>query len=290
VAERSQEAKGIIYGVLAFLTWGILPAYWRLLKGVPAHEILAHRVVWSALFVAGLLAWRGRGRELLAALRNPRVVRTFLASASLIGVNWLIFIWAVVNGHVLQASLGYFINPLVNVLIGAVVLKERLSRPQLIAVAFATAGVLNLALRADGVPWIALSLAGTFAAYGLIRKTAPIDSLVGLGLESALLAPLAFGVLVWMEWEGTAVFLHRDALTNFVLIFAGVVTALPLLWFAHAARRLTFATLGLLQYIAPTGQFLLAVVAYGEPFSDVHALSFGLIWTGLLLYSITARR
>jgi chloramphenicol-sensitive protein RarD len=281
----SQRALGMLYGVLAFGAWGLMPLYWRPLHGISAPEILCHRIVWSLVFVTAMLALRGRTSELLSALRDIKRLRLLILSAMLIAVNWGIFIWAVNANYVLESSLGYFINPLMNVALGTLVLKERLAPLKKVALGFASAGVLVLTIWIGVFPWIALSLATTFALYGLIRKLAPVDSLLGLSLESTLLAPLALAFLLRAEMVGSGAFLHHGVWTSLVLVGAGPVTALPLLWFAHSARRLELSTVGVLQYLAPTGQFLVAVFVNGEPFTMAHQLGFALIWIGLGIYT-----
>lgn len=278
---------GVLYAIIAFLAWGAMPAYWRLLKAVPSTELLSHRVVWSLLFVACLLAYRRRLPEIIGVCRRPRVLAMLMLSSLLVGANWLIFIWAVNNGHVLESSLGYFINPLMSVLLGAVVLKEHLGRAQRAAVALATFGVVLFASQGDGIPWIALGVALTFSLYGLIRKTVAVDSLLGLSVETVLLTPLALAYLLYLEANGTGAFLHQGASIDRLLVLGGVVTALPLLWFAHAAKRLRLSTLGVLNYITPTGQFALAVFAYDEALTPKRLLAFACIWSGLAIYSTT---
>ncbi len=284
----SQRALGILYGILAFTAWGLMPLYWRPLKSVTAPEVLCHRIVWSLVFVSLLMAVRGRIPEVLATLKDFKRLRLLVLSAALIAANWGLFIWAVNSNYVLESSLGYFINPLMNVLLGTLVLKERLAPLKKVALGFATAGVLVMTFWTHTVPWIALSLATTFALYGLIRKLAPVDSLLGLSLESVLLAPFALAYLTRAEVLGTGIFLHQGWWINLVLIGAGPVTALPLLWFAHAARRLELSAVGVLQYLAPTGQFLVAVFVNGEPFTLAHQAGFALIWFGLAVYTYAA--
>jgi len=278
----------MLYAVGAYSAWGLFPLYWKALKHVEPLQILAHRVLWSLVFAAALVAAAGRFAEIRTALGNRRTVVTLLGSTSLIGLNWYLFIWAVNTGHVLEPSLGYFINPLVNVLLGMVFLGERLRPVQWFCTLLASAGVISLAWAQATFPWIALTLAGSFGLYGLLRKTAQLESLTGLMLEAALLAPLALVFLFTREVQGTGVFGHADGLTHALLIIAGVVTAGPLLWFAHAARLLPLSLLGFFQYLAPTGQFLLAVFVYDEAFTHSHAVAFGCIWTALGVYSADA--
>ncbi|MBT9525623.1 MAG: EamA family transporter RarD [Rhizobacter sp.] len=278
-------STGAIYAALAFAAWGIFPLYFRQIAHVPSGEILIHRIVWSLVFVVIALSLRRQWGWLKPVLRQPKVLAAFTASALLLSVNWLTYIWAVNNGHVIDASLGYFINPLVNVLLGYTVLHERLRRMQWVALGLAAAGVLWLTVQAGHLPWIALALAGSFGLYGLLRKVATLGALEGLTLETLLLAPIAAVVLgVWM-FNGRSTFPAPDAATNFWLIAAGPITAIPLLLFAAGARRISLTTLGLLQYIGPTIQLALGLWLFHEPFSAARLLGFALIWLALALYS-----
>ncbi|HET7792210.1 MAG TPA: EamA family transporter RarD [Rhizobacter sp.] len=278
-------STGALYAALAFAMWGIFPLYFRQIAAVPPGEILIHRIVWSLVFVLVVLGVRRHWGWLKPVLRQPRVLAAFAASALLLSVNWLVYIWAVNNGHVIDASLGYFINPLVNVMLGYTFLHERLRRMQWVALGLAAAGVLWLTFLAGHLPWIALSLAGSFGAYGLLRKIAPLGALEGLTLETLLLAPIAAAVLgVWMA-QGTSHFPSPDAATNAWLLAAGPITAVPLLLFAAGARRISLTTLGLLQYIGPTIQLALGLWLFNEPFSAKRLIGFLLIWLALALYS-----
>ena len=261
--------KGIVYAASAYTLWGLLPLFWKALHGVPALEILAHRMVWSLVVVLLLLAVQHHWRWIPAVLRNGRIVLTFAASALLLTLNWFIYIWAVNAGHVVEASLGYFINPLVNVLLGLLFLNERLRFRQLVAIAVALGGVVVLTVSYGVVPWIALTLAGSFGLYGLLRKTAALSSLEGLTLETLLLFLPALVYLLYLEANGTAAFGHTSTTTSLLLAAGGVATAFPLLLFAAAARRITLTLLGILQYIAPSMQFLLGVLVYDEPFDGM---------------------
>ena len=281
---------GVAYGIVAYGWWGLVPIYFKAVATVPAVEVLAHRILWSVVLLAVWMRLRGRWPAAVAAMRSRRTVITLLATTVLIAGNWYVFIWAVANDHVLQASLGYFINPLVNVLLGFVFLGERLRTWQTLAVALAAAAVLYLTLVYGQFPWIALILAGSFGVYGLLRKTAKVDAPVGLTVETTLLLPLALAYLTYAGVEGELVFGARSRWMDLLLILAGAVTALPLLWFTNAVRRLRLATLGFLQYIAPTGHFLLAVGLYHEPFTAAHGITFGCIWTALVIYSIDTAR
>ncbi|WP_244647005.1 EamA family transporter RarD [Sphingomonas sp. CFBP 8760] len=280
--------RGLWLGAGAYILWGLLPLYLKLLTGVPAVQVLAHRVVWSLLLLAIVVVVLGRLRTVRAAARG-RTLALLGASATLIAINWLTYIWAVQHAHVLEASLGYFINPLVNVALGVAVLGERVSRVQRVAVGIAAAGVAVMALSGGGAIWISLVLAVSFGLYGLIRKVAAIDALGGLTIETLLLAPLSLVVLGWAGAAGNAAF-GQERSVDLLLILAGPVTAAPLLLFAAAARRLTLATLGLLQYLGPTLQFAEAVLIFGEPLRPVHMVTFAAIWTGCALYAWDAWR
>lgn len=278
---------GLAYALGAYLAWGFIPAYFKLLSDVPPLIVLAHRVVWSVAFLGLLLTLQRKWGEVRAALGSRRTMLALLCSTVLIATNWYVFIWAVNHGQLLQASLGYFINPLVNVLLGVAVLRERLTAGQLVGLALATAGVANETVGAGGVPWVALTLAVSFAFYGLLRKTAPVAPLAGLSVETALLFPAALllvaGVLPAPAGGQAG---ELSGATYAMLSAAGVITAIPLLWFAAGARRLRLSTMGFIQYLAPTCQFLLAVFLYDEPFSRRELLSFCLIWAAVGAYTL----
>jgi chloramphenicol-sensitive protein RarD len=276
----------VLYGLAAFGFWGLVPIYFKAVAHVPPLEILAHRVVWSVFLTAALLSLGGGWRGLQAAAASPRLLGILLMSATLVSCNWFVFIYAVATDQVLEASLGYFINPLVNVLLGMVFLRERLRPWQVVAVLLAAAGTIVLTVSYGRLPWIALVLAFSFGVYGLVRKTVRVESLNGLFVETTLLSPVALGYLLFLGIQGHGRFLAGDVRTSVLLALAGVVTALPLVWFTSGARRLTYTTVGLLQYLAPTLQFLLAVVVYGEPFTAVHLLTFTLIWAGLAIFML----
>ena len=277
----NEAAVGVALGLGAYFTWGFLPIYMKAVGAVAAPEILAHRILWSLLLLVGVIAVTRRWAPVAALLRSPRTMGVLAVTALLIGGNWLVYIWAVNAGFVLATSLGYFITPLVNVLLGVVVLRERLRRIQFGAVALASVGVALLAFAQGGLPWIALVLAFSFSLYGLLRKMAPADPLTGLLAETALLAPLS---LFYLAAFGA----HRfgaDAGLDGLLVLSGLITAAPLLMFAAAAKLLRYATMGLLQFIAPTIQFLLAVLLYREPMTAAHLVTFAFIWAGLILYA-----
>lgn len=282
--DRRDPRIGIALGAGAYTLWGGLPLFLKLLVGVPALQILAHRVVWSLVLLAGVATLLGRWPAIAARARDSRVLIMLAASALLIATNWLTYIWAVLDGQVLAASLGYFINPLVNVALGVAVLGERLRRLQGIAVVIAAVGVAAMVLSGAGGIWLSLIMAISFGLYGLVRKLAPVDAFAGLLIETALLAPLAFGWLLWSAEQGEAAF-GREPGLDALLALSGVVTATPLLMFAAAARRMRYATLGLLQYIAPTLLFLQSVLLFGERMTAVHIFTFACIWIGLAIYA-----
>ena len=278
-------ARGALAAAACYFLWGLFPIYWKQLAAIDATELIAHRHIWSLVFVLAVMRFGDGWSELRAALRSVAALKWHTASGVLLTVNWLVYVWGVNHGHVIETSLGYFLVPLVIVALGRFVLKERLRRLQWIAISCAAAGVVMLIWRVGQFPWIALTLAGTWSCYGLLRKQSPLGPLVGLGLETLLLAPLALAFLGWKQHAGTGALGHVSAGMHVILLSAGVVTAVPLLLFAYGARRIRFATLGLLQYIAPTVQFALGVWVYLETFSSERAAAFGFIWCGLALYT-----
>jgi chloramphenicol-sensitive protein RarD len=285
-----QTVAGVFYAAMAFLIWGVSPVYWKAMQVVPALEIIAHRTVWALLFLAALTLVQKRWSEFKATLQTPRSMAILFVTAVLVGINWLVYVWAVNAGYLLQASLGYYINPLVNVLLGLVFLRERLSRNQAAAVLLACGAVAYRTIALGQFPWIALTLGFGFGIYGLIRKVAPVTSLVGLTLETLWLAPFAAAYLVGLELSGAGALGHGGAFRDGLLAGTGVVTAVPLLCFNLGARRIHLATLGLMQFIAPSCMFLLAVAAYDEPFAADQWWTFALIWTALGIYSIDSLR
>jgi chloramphenicol-sensitive protein RarD len=278
---------GMLYATFAFFCWGLFPLYFHALGEVPALEMLAHRMLWSLLFLALVLTARSQWKWLPQVLRQPRILASFVASAVLLTANWFVYIWSVNNGHVIDASLGYFINPLVNVLLGLIVLKEKLRRGQWIAIGVAAAGVLWLSWSAGQVPWIALILGITFGGYGLLRKTAALAALEGLSLETMILFPLALVYVVWLTMHGQNTFINSafDSI-RWLLAAAGPITAIPLLLFAAGARKIPMAVLGLLQYLSPTMQALLGVWVFHEAFPMPRLIGFLIIWTALALYVV----
>lgn len=280
---------GFAAGACAYLMWGILPLYFRLLDHVGALEVVANRVLWSLLLLIAVLAMRGMLGDMMRLMQNPRAVLALTATAALIAINWLVYIWAVNNGHVIAASLGYFLNPLVNVLLGSVVLKERLGPFQWLSVGLAAIGVAVLAGSALDTLWLSLTLATSFSLYGLIRKIAPVTAQQGIAAETFILAPLSLVYLGWLAQHGMLV-LGSDPATDALLMLSGIATTVPLVLFAVAAKRMAYSTLGLLQYITPTLQFLLGVLVFGEVLSAGQLWSFGLIWSGLILFTATSLR
>jgi len=291
VTEAAQERRaGLIYGLSAYLLWGVLPLYFKALAHVSPGEILAHRIVWSLIFLAGLVSLWRRWAAVRAALASRRVFVTLIASALLIAVNWLVYIMAVVSGHVLEGSLGYYLNPLVNILLGVVLLGERLSRAQVGATMLAGAGVAVLAAGAVDGLWISLTLAASFALYGYLRKIVAVDAVEGLFIETALLAPIALGWIFYLDASGAGGLGGWSWATILLLVLGGAITAIPLLLFTAAARRLPYSTMGFLQYIAPSLQFLMAVLLFGEPLTTAHLVCFGAIWAALVIVSLDGWR
>ncbi|MEB0134714.1 EamA family transporter RarD [Actimicrobium sp. CCC2.4] len=277
--------KGMLFAATAYVIWGLLPLYFKALQSIAPTQIMLHRMVWSLLFLLCVLAWRKQWSWLADAVRQPKVLATFLLSAVLLSTNWFTYIWAVNNGRIIDSSLGYFINPLVNVLLGYVVLGERLRGVQWLAVALAAAGVAWLTWITGQPPWIGLTLALSFGFYGLMRKTATLGPLEGLSLETLLLFPFALAALVWLTLHQQNAFLDAPTRSQWLLMAAGPITAVPLLLFAAGARRIPMATLGLLQYIGPSLQLALGVLLYNESFSGDRLIGFAAIWSALVVYS-----
>jgi len=277
---------GVVYATLAYGAWGLFPAYFHLLVGVAPLEVVMHRTVWSLLFLLCVLLYKRHWAWLGQLLHQPRVLGAFALSAGLLTLNWLTYVWAVQNQHVLDASLGYFILPLVNVAIGFFVLHERPRPWQWVAVAVASSGVLWLAIQAGHPPWIALVLALSFGGYGLLRKVGALGALEGLTLETLMLAPLATAVLAWRTVQGESVFVAGHTQMLGLLVLGGPMTAMPLLLFAAGARRIKLTTMGILQYISPSLQFVLGIWLFHEPFAPARLVGFGLIWAALLVYSV----
>ncbi len=277
--------KGILYGIGAYAIWGLFPLYWKAMASVPSLQIVAHRLVWCLVFVA-VLVWIMRGWTDLRKAITRRLVLLYTVAAALLTVNWLVYIWGVNAGFVVETSLGYFINPLVNVALGVLFFKERLSLSKWLPIGLAAVGVLYLTISYGQLPWISLALAFSFGLYGLMKKALPLNALQGLTLETAVLFVPSLAFLLFVEAQGTGSLFHETPLVNLLLILAGPVTALPLLLFSGAARSIPLSTLGLLQYIAPTLQFMLGVFVYHEPFTQERLIGFAIIWLALIILTV----
>jgi chloramphenicol-sensitive protein RarD len=278
--------KGIWYGIGAYVIWGLFPIYWKWLHNVPALQLISHRVLWSFLLLFAVILISRQSDAFRVAALKPRVLRIYIVAAVLIGINWLVYIWAVNAGFIVEVSLGYYVNPLLNVLMGVLFLRERLRALQWIPLGLATVGVLYLAFAYGSLPWIALTLAFSFGLYGLVKKTAPLGSLYGLTLETGLLFLPALLYLLYSDMTRQGAFLHSGAISDVLMMGAGLMTTAPLLMFASAARRIPLSLLGILQYIAPTLQFLLGVLVYGEPFTHTQFIGFGIVWVALILFGV----
>ncbi|HEX6102745.1 MAG TPA: EamA family transporter RarD [Alphaproteobacteria bacterium] len=289
-APAKRSTTGALYAFCAFLAWGFNPVYFKAVEDVPVVEVVAHRIVWAVLLLAMVVSVGRQWPAIARALTSRRAMGALAISTVLLSSNWGLYVWAVANERILETSIGYFINPLVSVLLGVAFLGERLNRVQMVAVALAVAGVGYLTWSYGSAPWIALYLAGSFGLYGLVRKTAPVDALGGLFIETLIVLPFALGYLIWLQTTGDAAFRSGGVGFDLLLVLSGPVTALPLLWFSAAARRLNLSTVGFFQYIAPSTQFLLAIFVYGEPFTPAHAVTFPLIWTALAIFTADAVR
>lgn len=276
--------QGILYALGAYGTWGLFPAYWKLLKHVPALQLLGHRIVWSFLFLLAFLLATKQWKTFRATIASRKIILIYAFAALLIGANWLTYVWSVNAGYIVETSLGYFINPLLNVLLGVLFFRERLRPFQWLPVGLAALGVVYLTLVYGRLPWIALTLAFSFGFYGLVKKTAPLGSVFGLSLETGILFVPALGWLIFSALAGQGAFLHNGASTDLLLIGAGPVTTIPLLMFASAAQRIPLSLLGIIQYLAPTLQFLLGVLAFKEPFTQAQLIGFSLVWAALILF------
>ncbi len=287
---KSNHTHGVISAICAYLMWGFLPIYWKLLRQASALEILSHRVIWSFLFLLIFLLLAQRMTTFREEVRNilnePRRITGVLAATLLISLNWLIYIWAVNDNRIIETSLGYYINPLVNVLFGVILLKEKLSTRQYLAVALAACSVLNLVLQFGTVPWVALSLAVSFSLYGLCKKLLGISATTGITLETFLISPLALTYVLYLHSQGTGVAGSDHVFVTVLLIGTGIVTALPMVLFSNAANLLPLSLLGFIQYLSPTIALLTGVFLYHEPFTLTHGISFGLIWLALAIFSL----
>jgi chloramphenicol-sensitive protein RarD len=282
--------KGVIYAVAAYLAWGLLPLYWKVFQEMAAWEVLAHRIVWSVFFVVALLFVTKRWRQMKDAVSTAKARGALFLCSLFVSANWLIFIWAVNNGNVMETSLGYYINPLLNVLFGVLFLKERLGKGQWTAIALAAAGVSVMTVHYGRVPWVAISLALTFACYGLAKKMIKLEAIISLAWETLVVAPLALAYLVTLHVSGTDTLSHVAGWQIALLTLSGVATAMPLYWFAQAARMLPLSTVGFIQYLAPSISLTMAVFLFGEKFTGVHLISFGLIWSALIVFTVSTMR
>jgi chloramphenicol-sensitive protein RarD len=286
---NNQYINGLLLALLCYTSWGIFPVYWKFLKAVPAEQILAHRIVWSLVFLIILLVIL-RNKTVIKYLINWRITGLLLITGSLVCSNWGIYIFAVNHNQIVDTSLGYYINPIVNVLLGVIFLKERLGRLQQWAVVFAISGIVWLTVYIGRLPWISLYLALSFGTYGLIRKKANLESLPALLIETLLLMPVALGYILFSEHRGTGAFMHGSWWISVLLIIAGPVTALPLYWFGKAATRIPLSTIGFIQYLSPTIALFIGIFVYHEPFRTPYILAFLMVWTGLILYSLSILR
>ena len=284
---NKDQFSGNLMGISAYLMWGFLALYWKLLVQVPPLEILAHRIIWSLGFIIFILALKKDWKWFHIIKTQPKFWLLYIASASLVSINWFTYIWAVNNAHTIDASLGYFINPLFSVLLGVVFLKEKLTKAEKIAVILAFLGVLFLTLYYRSLPWVAIILTLTFGLYGLIKKLGPLDGIQSLGLETTIIFFPTLFYLIHLENSAQATFLHSSLLTNFLLVAAGIITATPLLLFGQAARKIPLSTLGFLQYLAPTLQFLLGILVFKEQFELPKLIGFSIIWAALIIFSIS---
>jgi chloramphenicol-sensitive protein RarD len=283
---RTEQARaGALAAATCYFLWGLVPLYWKQLGTIDALELIAHRHVWSLLLLIGLTAIQGGFAAVAGALQSPRSLGLHLLSATLLTLNWLVYVWGVNTGHVIETSLGYFLVPLVNVAAGRFILHEQLRRLQWVAIALAATGVTLMIVQLGRPPWIALTLAATWGAYSLMRKQSSLGAITGLTMETLLLAPLALGFLLWQHHTGEGALGRVDLSTHVLVLSSGVITAIPLLLFAYGARRIRLSTLGLLQYLAPSVQLALGIWIYHEPFSRARMLSFSFIWAALALYT-----
>jgi chloramphenicol-sensitive protein RarD len=278
--------KGIWFGIATYVLWGLLPVYWKWLHHVEAVQLVSHRIVWSFATLVIVILLMRQWKVFWTAAKTPRILRTYAIAAVLIAINWLAYIWAVNAGFLVETSLGYYINPLVSVLLGIVFLRERLRVGQWLPIGLATAGVLYLTFVHGSLPWIALTLAFSFGFYGLVKKTAPLGSIHGLTLETGVLVLPAFLFLLYSEMIGQGQFLHSGTVSDLLLAGTGVVTSIPLLLFASAARRIPLSVVGILQYISPTLQFVLGVFVYKEPFDATQLVGYVLVWTALVIFAV----
>jgi chloramphenicol-sensitive protein RarD len=289
-AHRSHVRSGLLYAVTAYGWWGLVPLYFYAVKACPAQELVAHRILWSALLLAVVVSVFHRWPEVVTAIHTRKTVLMLFASAYLVAGNWYLYVWCATHEHIMEASLGYFILPLVNVIAGLMLFGDRLRWAQAAALLIATAGVVYMAVSVGEFPWIGIVLAVSFALYGIVRKVVPVDGVIGLTVESFLLAPVAGWLLVYWELNGGLAFGHTSRQLDWLIALSGVVTTVPLVCFAQAVRKVSLVTIGVLQYLSPTLQLVVAVTAFGERFGRDHQVSFGLIWLGLAIYAVDTVR
>jgi chloramphenicol-sensitive protein RarD len=280
---------GVIYAISAYTLWGILPVYWKAMKQIPAGEILAHRIFWSFLLLIGIIIFSKKWAEFRKAFSNFKSIAAIFAGSIFISINWLIYIWAVNNNHIVEASLGYYINPLFTILLGILVLRERPDIWQIIAIVLALIGVSFLAVRYGQIPWVALSLAVSFGLYGLVKKLSKLSSINGLAAETLLVAPMAFGFLFFRVTDTKGVYFSMPILVIVLVLFSGIATSIPLLLFSQGAKRVSLSTLGFVQYLSPSISLVLGIFLYHEPFTRIDKISFGLIWFALAIFSFSRK-
>jgi len=280
---------GVIYTLAAYILWGILPIYWKAMKQIPAGEILAHRIFWSFLLLLGIIVLTKKWKEFRLAFSSFKVIMAVVLGSILISINWLIYIWSVNNNHIVEASLGYYINPLFTILLGVVILRERPDIWQIIALVIATTGVLFVALQYKHIPWVALSLAVSFGLYGLVKKLSKLSSLTGLAAETMMVAPLAFGFLFFKVNDGSGSYTSLPIIIVILILLSGLATSVPLLFFAQGAKRVSLTTLGFLQYLSPSISLILGIFLYKESFTKTDKISFGCIWIALAIYSFSRK-
>lgn len=287
---NTDSPRGLAFALAAYVLWGFLPIYIKQLDHISPFEIIAHRVIWSLPIAAAVLFWQGRSADVLTALRTPRLLAMAALTAALISVNWLIYVWAVTNNHAMDAALGYYINPLFSIFLGAMLLGERLNRPQKLAVALAAAAVILLTVEAGRLPLVAIGLTLSWGLYAYCKKSLPLGPNQGFTLEVLLLLPLALGYLIWLQATGQSHFAQGSLKDTLLLIFAGPATAIPLMFYANGAKLVRLSTIGTLQYITPTMVFITALLLFGEPFEGARLIAFPMIWLALVIYSVTLIR
>ncbi|MCL2155726.1 MAG: EamA family transporter RarD [Leptospirales bacterium] len=280
-----KDVIGTLYTIAAFTAWGCLPGYWKLLKSIPPDEIVFHRIVWTCLFATIFVLWSGKKNVIVDILKNKKQRFIVIFSSIAIFINWLIYVYAINTDHIVEASLGYFINPLVSIFLGMIILKEKLTSIQITALILATGAVLYLSIDNGTFPWIAIIIAFSFGLYGLIKKMGNLDSMASLSVEMIFLLPFSVSIILFKEYNGTGAIQNSALLTNLILIGTGVISAVPLFWFAQGTRMISLSRIGFIQYITPSITLLIGVVIYKEAFTSIHVISFSLIWAALILYT-----